>query len=220
MSKMLNLYQFLIITLHFCFRIWAASWQSQQNEVRPAKTQISLAICPVWSESLLSASRKLGSLATHWAHSKDSDQTGRMPFCWFCHDATHFCLVCSRKAFKWKLHSWVHSHLVVFLSWGGSFVLLLLFNLSLQMPMHWWNCFPFEWLTNELANVTVIITRAKSEVSGEPPHSWSHQSLHWSHTYGNKGSFRYTVTYLNDWMCIWRITYHTMLTSFFLWHLW
>ena len=30
-------------------------------------------------QSSLSASRKLGSLATHWAHSEDSDQTGRMP---------------------------------------------------------------------------------------------------------------------------------------------
>ena len=36
-------------------------------------------IRPVWSESSLSAWRKLGSLATHWAHSEDSDQTGRMP---------------------------------------------------------------------------------------------------------------------------------------------
>ena len=32
--------------------------------VHPAKTHISLGICPVWSESLLSAWRKLGSLAT------------------------------------------------------------------------------------------------------------------------------------------------------------
>ena len=47
--------------------------------VRPAKTQISLGIRPVWSESSLSAWRKLGSLATHWAHSEDSNQTGRMP---------------------------------------------------------------------------------------------------------------------------------------------
>ena len=45
--------------------------------VRPAETQISLGIHPVWSESSLSA--KLGPLATHWAHSEDSDQTGRMP---------------------------------------------------------------------------------------------------------------------------------------------
>ena len=47
--------------------------------VRPAKTQISLGIRPVWSESSLSAWRKLGSLATHWVHSEDSDQTGQMP---------------------------------------------------------------------------------------------------------------------------------------------
>ena len=47
--------------------------------VRPAKTQFSLGIPPVWSESSLSAWRNLGSLATHWAHSEDSDQTGRMP---------------------------------------------------------------------------------------------------------------------------------------------
>ena len=46
--------------------------------VRPAKTQISLGIRPVWSESSLSAWRKPGSLATHWAHSEDSDQTGRI----------------------------------------------------------------------------------------------------------------------------------------------
>ena len=45
----------------------------------PAKTQISLSICPVWSESSLSAWRKVGPLAIHWMHSKDSDQTGRMP---------------------------------------------------------------------------------------------------------------------------------------------
>ena len=46
---------------------------------RPAKTQISLGIRPVWSESSLSAWRKLGSLATHSVHSEDSDQSGRMP---------------------------------------------------------------------------------------------------------------------------------------------
>ena len=47
--------------------------------VHPLKTQITLGIRPVWSESLLSAWRKLGSLATNWVHSKDSDQTGWMP---------------------------------------------------------------------------------------------------------------------------------------------
>ena len=39
--------------------------------VYPAKTQISLGIRPVWSESLLSAWRKLGSFAIHWAYSDD-----------------------------------------------------------------------------------------------------------------------------------------------------
>ena len=53
--------------------------KTNKMSVRPAKTQISLAICPIWSESSLSAWRKLGSLATHWAHSENSDQTGRMP---------------------------------------------------------------------------------------------------------------------------------------------
>ena len=46
--------------------------------VRPAKTQISLDIHPVWSESLLYVWRKLGSLANHLAHSKDSDNIRRM----------------------------------------------------------------------------------------------------------------------------------------------
>ena len=44
-----------------------------------AKAQISLGIRLVWSESSLSTWRIIGSLATHWAHSEDSDQTGRMP---------------------------------------------------------------------------------------------------------------------------------------------
>ena len=55
--------------------------------VRPAKTQISLGIRPVWSESSLSAWRKLGSLATHWAHSEDWSESslGTQSFFGFCH---------------------------------------------------------------------------------------------------------------------------------------
>ena len=59
-----------------------------------AQLESARGIRPVWSESLLSAWRKLGSLATHWAHSEDSDQTGQMPR-----------LI--------SLH-WVHSHFVGF----------------------------------------------------------------------------------------------------------
>ena len=39
--------------------------KTNKISVRPAKTQISLGIRPVWSESSLSAWRNLGSLATH-----------------------------------------------------------------------------------------------------------------------------------------------------------
>ena len=63
----------------------------------PAKTQISLGIRP---ESSLSTWRKLGSLATHWLQSEDTDQTGRMPrLIWVFAGRTSILLV---------------------LSWGGS----------------------------------------------------------------------------------------------------
>ena len=72
--------------LDLCYsrRPWSVVWQAQPYSylsghmikatkcpVRPAKTLTSLGICPVWSESPLSAWRNFGSLATHWAHSKD-----------------------------------------------------------------------------------------------------------------------------------------------------
>ena len=79
-----------------------ACWQNYEPRhdktnnvaVRPTKTQISLGICPVWSEPSLSTWRNLRPLATHWAHSEDSDQTGRMPR-----------LICLR---------WAHTHFVGF----------------------------------------------------------------------------------------------------------
>ena len=62
--------------------------------VHPAKTHISLGICPVWSESLLSAWRKLEILATHWVHSEDSDHTGRIPkLIWIFSLGTHATLL-------------------------------------------------------------------------------------------------------------------------------
>ena len=90
--------------------------------MQPAKTQIRLGIRPVWSESSWSAWRKLGSLATHWAHSKDSDQTGGMPslwtesslgaqsHCWFCHVVAHICN-------RWNLQRY--------------------FSMDLWLPRHW-----------------------------------------------------------------------------------
>ena len=59
----------------FCFNIsWYKSLyelyepprhKTNKMTLHPAKTQISLGIRPVWSESSLSTWRKLGSLATH-----------------------------------------------------------------------------------------------------------------------------------------------------------
>ena len=72
--------------------------------VRPGKTQITLGIHPVWSESSLSAWRNIGFLASNWAHSEDwsdlevaqadlSLSWAHMTFCWFCHVVAHFLLV-------------------------------------------------------------------------------------------------------------------------------
>ena len=77
--------------------------------VRPAKTRISLGICPVWSESLGVRMKKLGSLVAHWVQSEDSDQTGQMPrliwvfvgrtsFCWFCHVVAYIFSYCKFQA--------------------------------------------------------------------------------------------------------------------------
>ena len=81
--------------------------------VRPAKTQIS----PVWSESLLSAWRKLGSLATHWAHSEDSDQTGQMPrLIWVFSGRT-----CHFVGFVMRRLKWVYVMAIIALHvWGES----------------------------------------------------------------------------------------------------
>ena len=70
--------------------------KTNKMSVCPAKTQISLGICPVWSES---------SLCTQWvakdprflhADSEDSDQTGQMPrLIWVFAGCTHILLVLS-----------------------------------------------------------------------------------------------------------------------------
>ena len=83
---------------------WACARQKTTKwSVRPAKTQISLGIRPVWSESSQSAWRRIGTLATHWAYSEVSDLSRLMPrlnwdfagrtchlflsFFWFCRAA-------------------------------------------------------------------------------------------------------------------------------------
>ena len=81
--------------------------------VRPLKTQISPGILPVWSESSLFTSRKLGSLATPIECIAKTDQTGQMPrlMCVFAR----------------------HSVILLVLSWGGSCRCLVLFQLCLEV---------------------------------------------------------------------------------------
>ena len=55
--------------------MWAASWWNQQYGLCAQRTHISLGI---WSESSLSARRKLGSFAINGAYSEDSDQTASL----------------------------------------------------------------------------------------------------------------------------------------------
>ena len=101
-----------ILHLRKTILICSNSWnKTNKMIVRPAKTQISLGIRPVWSEFLLSAWRKLGSLATHWAYSEDSEQTGRMArLIWVFTGCTVILLV---------------------LSWGGSFLVSFYLTFSL-----------------------------------------------------------------------------------------
>ena len=86
------------IVLWFMIKqIWAASLTKPTKwHVRPAKTQISLGIHPVWSESLLSAWRNILSSVTHWVHWEDwsdwvdaqaSLRWAHRSFCWCCHEA-------------------------------------------------------------------------------------------------------------------------------------
>ena len=57
--------------LQVAFQMSRYTIKQKQLPVRPAKTQISLCIRPVWSESSLPARRNLGSITGHWAHSED-----------------------------------------------------------------------------------------------------------------------------------------------------
>ena len=68
-----------LITIKNSYNISRSMTKLTKWHVRPAKTQISLGIRPVWSGSSLSAWRNLWPSANHWAHREGSDQTGRMP---------------------------------------------------------------------------------------------------------------------------------------------
>ena len=71
--------------------------KTNKMDVRPAKTQISLGVSPVWSESSLCAQwiAKNPSFlhidSEEWADLADAEadlslRWAHMPFCWFCHE--------------------------------------------------------------------------------------------------------------------------------------
>ena len=71
--------------------------KTNKVSVRPAKTQISLCIHPVWSESLLCAQWVAKDPSFLQADREDSDQTGRMPrLIWVFAGRTASLLVLSR----------------------------------------------------------------------------------------------------------------------------
>ena len=90
-------------------RLWDISLHEPPHDktnkmtVRPAKTQISRCIRPVWSESLLCAQwvakdqsflhADWADLSLRWAH---------MTFCWFCHEAAQL---------------WLFLNIVISLAW-------------------------------------------------------------------------------------------------------
>ena len=89
-----------------------------KRHVRPATTQISLGIRPVWSESSLCAQRVANDPSFLQADSQNADQTGWMPrliwvfagrtrhFVGFCHDAAHLsCLPLAAGASTDSTHS-------------------------------------------------------------------------------------------------------------------
>ena len=93
-----RLYRFMIIAFE------PRHDKTNDVSVCPAKTEISLGIRPFWSESSLSAWRKLGFLATQWAQAKTLIRLGGCPdwsesslgaqsLCWFCRVAAHFYLL-------------------------------------------------------------------------------------------------------------------------------
>ena len=79
--------------------------------VRPAKTQISLGIRSVWSESSLFAWWKLRLLATHWAHSKTQIRLGGCPALSESSLGTKVSLlVLSRRAQLFSFRQWIEFH--------------------------------------------------------------------------------------------------------------
>ena len=80
--------------------------KTNKTTVCPTKTQISLGICPVWSESSLCAQWVAKDPSFLHADSEDSDLSLRwahMPFCWLCHVVAEIMSHWMAKPTKWHV---------------------------------------------------------------------------------------------------------------------
>ena len=161
--------------------------------MRPAKTQISLGIRPVWSETLavrlkkgriltypLSTQRRLWSdwadaqadLSFRWAH---------MPFCWFCHDAAQllffniFITTCCCNGATMELPSWI----VFVTSHRSSQQIIILHQqaaIAVRTEQNFTEVFMRTLKTNTFANIWAATRQnqqcgcAPSEDSDQPGH--------------------------------------------------
>ena len=87
--------------------------KTNKMTVRPAKTQISLDIRPVWSESSLCVQLVAKDPSFLHADSEDSDQTGRMP---------RLILIRLGRCPGWSESSLGAHAILLVLSWGGSYI--------------------------------------------------------------------------------------------------
>ena len=128
---------------------WATTWQNQQTDMCAQRRLRSACASTQSDQILLFPWRSIGSLATHWVHSEDSDQTGWMPrliwvfarrivislvisFRWLCHEVAQ--LYGTRGSFRQKattltlieklclgvLKNLKPHDVKVFFSWDGS----------------------------------------------------------------------------------------------------
>ena len=144
--------------------------------VHPVKTQISMGIRPVWSESSLSAWRKLGSLATLGAHSEDSDQTGWMSrLIWvFAGRTCHFVgfvmrrliyLFWKKEVNDWKYKKW-QVVLNIFLAFFFFFLTYLVYSDRNQWyPLYPLFCYRYEPPHDKTNKVTMRPAWSESSLS-------------------------------------------------------
>ena len=93
------------VKYYYLWNIAIMTWTINRTNLSRDMTKPTKWLCTqrrlssAWASDQSLRWRKHGSLATQWAHSEDSDQTGRM-LCWFCHVASHFWFRLKQAAFE------------------------------------------------------------------------------------------------------------------------